>query len=101
MDGPLSVTSMIEQDRQISEIVAEERSRLRNFIRRRVPDPSIRKDAFGWPTLSAVSAERVALLSARSDHVGGLPFASLFVFMDLTPAPYSHLLSFQLLVSAF
>ena len=30
---------MTEPDRQISEIVAEERSRLRNFIRRRVPDP--------------------------------------------------------------
>jgi hypothetical protein len=35
MDEPSS-TSMTEQDRQISEIVAEERSRLRNFIRRRV-----------------------------------------------------------------
>ena len=44
MDGPVSVTSMIEQDRQISEIVAEERSRLRNFIRRRVPDPSDAED---------------------------------------------------------
>jgi DNA-directed RNA polymerase specialized sigma24 family protein len=44
MDEPVSVTSMIEQDRQISEIVAEERSRLRNFIRRRVPDPSDAED---------------------------------------------------------
>jgi len=44
MDGPLSVTSMIEQDRRISEIVAGERSRLRNFIRRRVPDPSDAED---------------------------------------------------------
>jgi RNA polymerase sigma factor (sigma-70 family) len=31
-------------DRQISEIVAEERSRLRNFIRRRVPDPGDAED---------------------------------------------------------
>ncbi len=30
---------MTEQDRRISEIVAEQRARLRNFIRRRVPDP--------------------------------------------------------------
>jgi DNA-directed RNA polymerase specialized sigma24 family protein len=30
---------MTEQDRQISEIITEERSRLRNFIRRRVPNP--------------------------------------------------------------
>ena len=35
---------MTEQDRQISEIIAEERSRLRNFIRRRVPDPSDAED---------------------------------------------------------
>jgi DNA-directed RNA polymerase specialized sigma24 family protein len=35
---------MTKQDRQISKIVAEERSRLRNFIRRRVPDPSDAED---------------------------------------------------------
>ena len=35
---------MNEQDRQISEIVAEERSRLRNFIRRRVADPRDAED---------------------------------------------------------
>jgi hypothetical protein len=40
MDEGSSITSMTEQDRQISGIVAEERSRLRNFIRRRVPDPA-------------------------------------------------------------
>src|SRR5436190_946284 len=44
MNEPVSVTSMIEQDRQISEIVAGEHSRLRNFIRRRVPDPSDAED---------------------------------------------------------
>src|SRR5580700_6223444 len=44
MDKPLSVISMTEQDRQISEVVAEQRSRLRNFIRRRVPDPSDAED---------------------------------------------------------
>src|ERR1700686_103251 len=40
MDEPSGIASMTEQDREITEIVAEERSRLRNFIRRRVPDPS-------------------------------------------------------------
>jgi RNA polymerase sigma factor (sigma-70 family) len=40
MDDPVSVVSMIEQDRQISEVIAEERPRLRNFIRKRVPDES-------------------------------------------------------------
>jgi RNA polymerase sigma factor (sigma-70 family) len=43
MDEP-SIDSMNEQDRQISEIVAEERSRLRNFIRRRVADPRDAED---------------------------------------------------------
>src|SRR5437588_3257044 len=38
MDELSSITPMNEQDRQISEIFAEERSRLRNFIRRRVAD---------------------------------------------------------------
>ena len=28
-----------EQDRQITDVVKQEQSRLRNFIRRRVPDP--------------------------------------------------------------
>ncbi len=38
MDEPSGITSMTEQDRRISEIIAEERSRLRNFIRKRVPN---------------------------------------------------------------
>jgi hypothetical protein len=29
---------MIEQDRQISEVIAEQSSRLRSFIRKRVPN---------------------------------------------------------------
>ena len=35
---------MTKPDRRISEIVAEERFRLRNFIRQRVPDPSDAED---------------------------------------------------------
>jgi RNA polymerase sigma factor (sigma-70 family) len=38
MGEPVSAISMFEQDRQISDVIAEERARLRNFIRRRVPD---------------------------------------------------------------
>ena len=34
----MDATLMIEQDRQIAEVVAEQRSRLRNFIRKRVPN---------------------------------------------------------------
>jgi RNA polymerase sigma factor (sigma-70 family) len=38
MEEPASIISMTEQDRRISEIIAKERSRLRNFIRKRVPN---------------------------------------------------------------
>jgi RNA polymerase sigma factor (sigma-70 family) len=36
----MSATAMIEQDRQIAEVIAEQSSRLRSFIRRRVPNES-------------------------------------------------------------
>jgi hypothetical protein len=36
MDELSSITLMTEQDRHIFEVIAEERSRLRNFIRKRV-----------------------------------------------------------------
>jgi len=40
MNAALSIEAMTrEQDRQISEVVEEQRPRLRNFIRARVPDP--------------------------------------------------------------
>src|SRR6266436_6790139 len=71
MDGPLSVTSMIEQDRQISEIVAEERSRLRNFIRRRVPDPSDAEDIVQEVFYELVEANRLLM---PIDHVTGWLF---------------------------
>src|SRR5215467_3072697 len=44
MDEPARIAGMTEQDRQISEIVVEQRSRLRNFIRCRVPNPSDAED---------------------------------------------------------
>jgi RNA polymerase sigma factor (sigma-70 family) len=44
MNAPVSVILMTEQDRQISEIIAEERSRLRNFIRKRVPNDADAED---------------------------------------------------------
>src|SRR5213078_3862444 len=41
----MDIASMtLEQDRRISETVARERSRLRNFIRSRVPDPGDAED---------------------------------------------------------
>jgi RNA polymerase sigma factor (sigma-70 family) len=45
MDGTLRKQSMmVEQDQQISEAIERERPRLRNFIRRRVPDQSDAED---------------------------------------------------------
>ena len=52
---------MIEQDRQISEIITEERSRLRNFIRRRVPDPSDVEDILQEVFYELVEANRMLM----------------------------------------
>jgi RNA polymerase sigma factor (sigma-70 family) len=71
MDGPVSVTSMIEQNRRISEIVAEERSRLRNFIRRRVPDPSDAEDIVQEVFYELVEANRLLM---PIEHVTGWLF---------------------------
>ena len=38
MHEPSGATTMTERDRQISDVIAEERFRLRNFIRKRVPN---------------------------------------------------------------
>jgi RNA polymerase sigma factor (sigma-70 family) len=52
---------MTEQDRQISEIVGKERSRLRNFIRRRVPDPSDAEDIVQEVFYELVEANRLLM----------------------------------------
>jgi RNA polymerase sigma factor (sigma-70 family) len=62
---------MIEQDRQISEIVAEQRSRLRNFIRRRVPDPSDAEDIVQEVFYELVAANRLLM---PIEHVTGWLF---------------------------
>src|SRR2546427_9994315 len=61
MDEPPSITSMTERDRQISEIIAEERSRLRNFIRRRVPDPRGAEDILQDVFYELVEANRLLM----------------------------------------
>src|SRR4029077_16144361 len=71
MDEPASITSMNEQDRKISEIVAGERSRLRNFIRRRVPDPSDVEDILQEVFQELVEANRLLM---PIDHVTGWLF---------------------------
>lgn len=71
MGQPLSITSMSEQDRQISEIIAKERSRLRNFIRRRVPDPSDVEDIVQDVFFRLLEANRLLM---PIDHVTGWLF---------------------------
>jgi len=60
-----------EQDRQISEIVAEERSRLRNFIRGRVRDPADAEDILQEVFYKLVEANRLLM---PIDHVTGWLF---------------------------
>jgi RNA polymerase sigma factor (sigma-70 family) len=71
MDKPLSAASMTEQDRQISEVIAEQRSRLRNFIRRRVPDPSDAEDILQEVFYELVEANRLLM---PIEHVTGWLF---------------------------
>jgi len=71
MGEPWSITAMTEQDRQISEIVAEERSRLRNFIRRRVPDPRDADDILQEVFYELVEANRLLM---PIEHVTGWLF---------------------------
>jgi len=62
---------MTEQDRQISEIIVKERSRLRNFIRRRVPDPSDAEDIVQEVFYKLVEANRLLM---PIEHVTGWLF---------------------------
>jgi RNA polymerase sigma factor (sigma-70 family) len=71
MDDSASIISMNEQDRRISEIIAEERSRLRNFIRRRVPNPSDVEDILQEVFYKLVEANRLVM---PIDHVTGWLF---------------------------
>jgi RNA polymerase sigma factor (sigma-70 family) len=71
MHEPATITLTTEQDRQISEIVAEERSRLRNFIRRRVPDPSDAEDIVQEVFFELVEANRMLM---PIEHVTGWLF---------------------------
>jgi RNA polymerase sigma factor (sigma-70 family) len=71
MQAPSRIAGMTEQDRQISEIVAQQRSRLRNFIRRRVPDPSDAEDIVQEVFYELVEANRLLM---PIEHVTGWLF---------------------------
>ncbi|MGD0988915.1 MAG: sigma-70 family RNA polymerase sigma factor [Candidatus Sulfotelmatobacter sp.] len=62
---------MAEQDRQISEVIAEERPRLRNFIRRRVPNEADVEDLLQEVFYELVEANRLLM---PIEHVTGWLF---------------------------
>jgi RNA polymerase sigma factor (sigma-70 family) len=71
MGEMVSVISMTEQDRQISQVVAEQRSRLSHFIRRRVPDPADVEDIVQEVFYELVEANRLLM---PIEHVTGWLF---------------------------
>src|SRR6266446_4880727 len=62
---------MAKQDHRISEVVNREQSRLRNFIRRRVPDPADAEDILQEVFYKLVEANRLLM---PIDHVTGWLF---------------------------
>src|SRR2546426_1672326 len=72
MEEAASLEQMaLEQDRRISEVVKREESRLRNFIRRRVPDPLDAEDILQEVFYELVEANRLLM---PIDHVAGWLF---------------------------
>ena len=63
--------AMTDQNRQISAVFAEQRSRLRNFIRRRGPDPRDAKDILQDAFYKLVEANRLLM---PIDHVASWLF---------------------------
>jgi RNA polymerase sigma factor (sigma-70 family) len=61
----------LEQDQRISEVVTREQSRLRNFIRRRVPDPRDAEDILQDVFYELVEANRLLM---PIEHVTGWLF---------------------------
>src|SRR5580700_9274203 len=61
----------LEQDRHISDVVEREQSRLRNFIRRRVPDPGDAEDILQDVFYELVEANRLLM---PIEHVTGWLF---------------------------
>src|ERR671925_1261862 len=72
MDEALSKQwPMAEQDQRISDVVKREQSRLRRFIRRRVPDPRDAEDILQDVFYELVEANRLLM---PIDHVTGWLF---------------------------
>src|SRR5258708_37096289 len=84
--------AMTDQNRQISAIFAEQRSRLRNFIRRRVPDPRDAEDILQDAFYKLVEANRLLM---PIDHVPSWLFRGARnritdLFRNKKPETFSH-----------
>jgi RNA polymerase sigma factor (sigma-70 family) len=71
MDAVILTRMAHEQDRQISEVVERERFRLRDFIRRRVPDPGDAEDVLQDVFYRLVEANRLLM---PIEHITGWLF---------------------------
>jgi RNA polymerase sigma factor (sigma-70 family) len=72
MKGTASLEPMaLEQDQRITEVVKREQSRLRNFIRRRVPDPRDAEDILQDVFYELVEANRLLM---PIEHITGWLF---------------------------
>lgn len=72
MKGTASLEPMtLEQDQRITDVVKREQSRLRNFIRRRVPDPRDAEDILQDVFYELVEANRLLM---PIDHIAGWLF---------------------------
>ena len=72
MNGAASLNAMApEQDQRITEVVKREQSRLRNFIRRRVPDPGDAEDILQDVFYALVQANQLLM---PIEHVTGWLF---------------------------
>jgi RNA polymerase sigma factor (sigma-70 family) len=81
-----------EPDQRISEVVKREQSRLLNFIRRRIPDPSDAEDMVQEVFYELVEANRLLM---PIDHVTGWLFRVARnritdLFRKKKPEPFSH-----------
>jgi len=93
MKGAATLERMaIEQDQRISEVVKREQSRLRNFIRRRVPDPRDAEDILQDVFYELVEANRLLM---PIEHVTGWLFRVARnritdLFRKKKPESFSH-----------
>ena len=71
MKDAVSLRMAVEQDQRISDVVEREQSRLRNFIRRRVPDPGDAEDILQDVFFELVEANRLLM---PIEHVTGWLF---------------------------